>query len=390
MVFMLNWLPNSYDIFYFNYKITSELRDVKKIKDCFRKVGGKFQNDYRGSLYFLEILIIETSYQLELLIADPDLFERIRWENNALNNPDFNETLSTDQEASFIIRLKSIRRSFSTLREKYDEEEIQKKLTELNSLFAEIDSSLKKKHIVKRKRDSKKRENFVIFEHILRHFNWFKFGPINAEDAFDIDKEVPIHPGDLVSYLLSDKQRRSYFLQERRIVENDPDYLKGYKNTLTILYSQFFSEKKVFFKRLFDGVSDWIGIQDCYSQIIDELSIQPDINRQMFELKEILKQNDNLKEQIDNIEQLRQLLRNREIRCFKNFYKDFSLVTQYLFGAVRLCNNFKSNLEIIQFDIFDFKESEKLAYYAVFNPIGGASWDASYWIFGSVEILIEH
>lgn len=378
---MLNWIQNSFDIFYCNLKILSGLKNIKKIDNAFQKLGSDFANEYRGFLYFLEILIILTSYQLELLIADQDLLERIRWGYNNLNDPEFKKFLLTHKEASFLVQLHSLRRDFSTLREEYDEKKLQDKMLEINSLFFEIDLHLKEKHEIKRKVNSKKSEKLIIFDFIVRNYNWFRFGPINSDDVFDVDKEVPLHPGDLLTYLLPDKQRFSYFLHNSRIVKNNSDYFVGYKNTLLILYSLFFPENGEFIKRLFDGVSDWKGLQHAYSQIVDELDLKFDMNRQLYDLKEISIQNE-LKDQIENLEELRQTLRNREIRCFKDFNADFNIVLHYLFGAVKLSNcELRPELEVIQFDIIDSRESEKLAYYAIFNPTRGGLWDASYWIF---------
>jgi hypothetical protein len=378
---MLDW-PNSYDVFYFNYKIVAQLSDIKKIKNYFQNVESDVEDEYRGFLYFLELAIIQTTYHLELLIADRDLFERIRWGNNTLENHDFRILLEANPEASLIVRLHDIRRKYSKIREKYDEKVIQETLSELKNLFLEIDLNLKNKHIIKRKKNSKKNENLVIFDHIVRNFNWFKFGPISPEDAFDIEKEVPLHPGDILSYLMSDKQRFSYFLQDPRIEKNNLQYFKGYKNTLLILYSHFVPEKRDYFRELFSSISDWKGLQDCYSQVMDEFNLRSDMDRQLFELREIVIQNNDSKKQILTLEELRNELRNREIRCFKDFYKDFNLVTHYLFGAARLADSgLRSKLEIIQFDITDSKKYEKLIYYAIFNPLGGGLWDGSYWIF---------
>lgn len=379
---MSNWIPNSYDVFYFNYKIVSQLTDLNKIKSSFQNVKSNFDNEYQGFLYFLEIVIIHTTYHLELLIGDKDLFDRIRWGNNTLEDPDFKKLLETNPEASFIVRLHSVRRKCSKNREKYDEKQLQETLSELNKLFLEIDLSLKNFHIIKRKKNSKTRENFVIFDHIVRNFNWFRFGPIRPEDTFDIDKEVPLHPGDILTYLMSDKQRSNYFLQDPRIERDNSHYFKGYKITLLILYTHFFPEREDYFSELFHATSDWKGLQTCYSQIMDEFNLRFDMDRQLYDLKEIAIQNSESKKQIFTLEELRKELRNREIRCFKDFYKDFNLITHYLFGADRLADcGLRSKLEIIQFDIIDSKESEKLTYYAIFNPMGGGLWDGSYWIF---------
>jgi hypothetical protein len=378
---MLNWVPNSYDVFYYNYKIVSQLTDIKKVRNYFRNAEHSFENEYRGFLYFLELVLIQTSYNLEHLIADKDLFERIRWGNNTLEDQDFRKVLEADPEASFIVRLHTIRRNFATLRVKYDESAIQGNLSELRDLFPEIDQNLKNKHAIRRKKNSKKNEHFVIFDHIVRNFNWFKFGPIKPEDAFDIDKEVPLHPGDILTYLMSDKQRSSYFLQDPRIEKNNSNYLRGYKNTIFLLYSHFVPDKKESFREINSPLSDWKDLQRIYSRIMDDFNLRSDLDRNLFELKENLSEKTAQNEQITTLEGLRQILRNREVRCFKDFYNDFNLITHYLFGAVRLAESgIRSKLEIIQFDIVDSKESEMLTYYAIFNPFGGGLWEGSYWL----------
>ena len=178
---------------------------------------------------------------------------------------------------------------------------------------------------------------------------------------------------------MSDKQRFSYFLQDQRIEKNNSHYLSGYKNTLLILYFHFFPERREFFRGLFRTISDWKGLQKCYSQIMDEFNLRSNMERQLFELREISIQESESKKEIVTLEELRKELRNREIRCFKNFYKDFNLITHYLFGAVRLADGgLRPDLEVIQFDIIDSEESEKLTYYAIFNPLRGGSWDGSY------------
>ena len=151
---MLNGFPNSFDIFYFNYKIVSQLTDTKKIKNYFREEGVDFVREYHGFLYFLEIVIIQTTYHLELLIADKDLLERIRWGNNTLEDQDYKKLLLANPEASFIVRLHDIRRKFSKIREEYDEKKIQENLSEIESLYLEIDRNLKNNHTIKRIKNS--------------------------------------------------------------------------------------------------------------------------------------------------------------------------------------------------------------------------------------------
>lgn len=378
---MLKFIPNLYDIFYFNFKIVEQFSDVKKIRKEFQKNNASFEKEYYGLLYFLELIIIQTSYQLELLIADPDLLDRIRWGNDDPNNQEYKKFLSSNQEASLIAQLNSFLRKLSVLREKFDENDLQAELSDLNRLFLEIDRSLKKKHSIKAKKTFRINESLVIFDHILRDFHWFKFGVVNPKDAFDIDKEVPLHPGYILSYTLSDKKRSGYFLQDYRIKNHNSAYFNGYKTTLLILYCHFIPEYKIFFRRLFDGCSDWTGLQLYYGQIIDEMNLKPDLIRQLFDVKESVKMSEEIPDEVNNIEKLKEVLRNREIRCFKDFYQDWALIAQYLFGAVEQSNeNLRAILEIIQFDIINPKKSKKLAYYAIFNPTRGASWDASYWI----------
>jgi len=113
-----------------------------------------FVGEYYGFLYFLEIVIIQTTYHLELLIADKDLLERIRWGNNTLEDQDYKKLLLANPEASFIVRLHDIRRKFSKIREEYDEKKIQENLSEIESLYLEIDRNLKNNHTIKRIKNS--------------------------------------------------------------------------------------------------------------------------------------------------------------------------------------------------------------------------------------------
>jgi hypothetical protein len=115
---------------------------------------------------------------------------------------------------------------------------------------------------------------------------------------------------------------------------------------------------------------------------MEEFNLRSDLDRHLFDLKENSLQECESKDQIATIEELRRVLRNREIRCFQDFYKDVNLIIHYLFGGIRLAESgLRPKLEIIQFDIIDSKEYEKLTYYAIFNPLSGGTWDGSYWIF---------
>jgi hypothetical protein len=379
---MSEWIQNPYDTFYLNLKIVSTFRDIKRINKGFSKLSGDFKNEYRGFLYFLEIVIIQTFKELEYLIADQDLFERIKWGNNTLEDAEFKNYLSTHPEGQYLIKLISIRKKLSGLRENFAENEIQEKITELIDCFQEIDRSLKEKHKIRRKRGSKNNEGLVIVDHIAKNYNWLRFGPIDPNDAFNIEKEVPLYPGDLIFYLMSDRQRRNYFLQDHHIVKNNSGYVGGYKNTLEILYAHFFPSRRTFFEDIFCKVKDWIDLQSCYSQIDDEFDLTGKFKHQLFDLECSSVENNNQKETVETFEELRKELRNREIRCFKEFYRDWCLISQYLWGAVHLCNEgLRRDLEIIQFEVVDNKKYETLSYYAIFNPFGGGLWDGSYWIF---------
>lgn len=380
----MDCLPTFYDSFYNNFQIAQRITEIDKIKKQFKDLEVPFNTAFRGYTYFVEIVIINLLLNLESLIQDENLRDRIKWGDNTLEDQDVKKILSDHPEGKYLIELNSIRRDLAKIRNRdiFNEKELVIRISDLREKLFEVDKKIQLRFSVNRINNNSLLEKKLLLYTLVANYNYIRF---NVD--FDSHSTVgePLFPGDLTFYLMPKGQRQNYFLCNDRIDLKKSQYLAGYRVCLFSLYSNIMPSKKGYFLNIFSGVNDWIELHRTYDTVLNDLRLDKIKNRQLFDMtfkptKRIFE-----KETIQNYDDLKEVLRNRRTRFFENFDLDESILIHYFFGAIKLIKRGaegenSTKLEIIELVV---RESgfDRLVYFALFNPIRGGYSDGSHWLF---------
>lgn len=379
----MNKFPTNYDSFYNNLQIANKLTEFQKIKCEFRDRGVPFNSSFVGFTYLVELVIIHLLLNIETLIKDEYLLERVRWGEVTLEDRDLQNCLREHPEGKYIPQLNSIRRDLSKIRnsDTIDEKLLENKLIKLNEKLLEIDTHIRGKYSVKKIVESPEIEKKLLIENILLNYNYIKFD-INFDTASNM--ENPKYPGHLVFYLMPDEQRYNYYLMNPRIKTKINNYLSGYVVSLEFLYSGFMPEKRKYFRKMFFHIKNWGALHTCYNKIYPDLKLEKLTNKQLFDYDNQPVINTNEKERIDSYSELRRVLRDRRTRLFDNFSLDESILGHYFLGALEFIERGADGENKTKLDLIEFRidsEYERLVYFALFNPLKGLISDGSHWLF---------
>ncbi len=379
----MNWLPTFYDSFYNNLQIALKITDITKIKNEFKERGIPFNTAYRGYTYFVEIVIINLLLNLEGLIQDEQLRDRIKWGENTLEDHDVQKILSNHSEGTYILELNSIRKHLSTIRNSdlFDEKKLDDLVSQLREKLRVIDKQIQQKFSVERINNNPHLERKLILENIVANYNYIRYSvDFNAESTIG----EPLHPGNLIFYLMPKQQKQNYILCNERIESKKSEYLQGYRTCLEYLYSTIMPSKKRYFQKNFSGINDWLELHSTFDTILSDLHLEKIKNKQLFDMtfNSVKKTID--KDKIESYDELTEVLRNRRTRFFENFDLDESILIHYFFGAIEQIERGakgenKTKLEIIELFVRE-DEFSQLVYYALFNPLIGMFSDGSHWL----------
>jgi hypothetical protein len=376
-------LPTFYDSFYNNLQIALIITEITKIKKEFKEIEIPFNTTYLGYAYFVEIVIINLLLNLEGLIEDEHLRDRIKWGDNTLEDQDVKKILSNHSEGKYILELNSIRRDLSKIRnnDPFDEKKLDDSITQLREKLLVIDKQIQQNFSVKRINNNPNLERRLILFDVIANYNY-----IHHDVDFNSESTIgePLYPGNLTFYLMPKQQRQNYILCNDRLVSKKSEYLQGYRTCLEYLYSTIMPSKKKYFKKIFSGVNDWLELHNTYDTILSGLHLEKMKNRQIFDMTfKSVKKTIN-KDTIENYDELTEVLRNRRTRFFENFDLDESILDHYFFGAIDKIERGakgknKTKLEIIQLFVRE-NDFSQLVYYALFNPLPGMFSDGSHWL----------
>ena len=328
---MINF-PTNYDSFFKNLKIIQELTKFQKIIKYFKNRKIPFNDSYVGFVYFAELLIIHLLLNIETLIQDEYLLERIRWGEVTLEDQDMQKTLKDHPEGKYILELNSIRRDLSKIRnsDEINEDLLEKKLVELNEKLSEIDHHIKEKYSVKKIVDDPEIEQKLVIENILLNYNYMRY---DVSMFSKTNNNTPRYPGNLIFYLMPGEQKSNYYLTNPRIKSRNDDYLKGYITSLEFLYITFMPERSDYFRKIFSRIKNWLDLHQTFRKMYQDLDLENLTNKQQFEynFEPIITTIE--KKRIDDYSELRKVLRDRRTRLFDNFALDEGLLAHYFYGA---------------------------------------------------------
>jgi len=145
-----------------------------------------FITAYRGYIYFVEIVIINLLLNLEGLIQDEHLKDRIKWGENTLEDRAVQKILSNHSEGKYILELNLIRRDLSTIRNRdpFDEKKLDESLSQLREKILVLDKQIQQKLSVEKINNSSLLERKLILENIVINYNYIRHSiDFNAEST---------------------------------------------------------------------------------------------------------------------------------------------------------------------------------------------------------------
>lgn len=375
--------PTIYDSFYKNSRIICKLAEFKDIRDYFSKYNVSLETTFLGYLYLVELAILNVIRDIEDLIEDDSLSERIQWGEITVEDLEVKKELETHPEGCYIVDLLSIRRKLSGMRFKsnYDDASIVVQLNLLCEIIAKFDENTKERFAVTRINENRLLEKQLILKHICYNYVLIRFRPGVELFCSTSNYEAPMYPGLAFFNLMPKSQQCNYFLQHNEIKKNDSNYLKGYSTCLSYLYLSFRSSKSKEIGKELRDVNSWDDVHNIGESILDDLNTAKEMNQRIFEMNYQTTVVPLGKSKIEKYIELRRIFKDRFVRVFPNWDFDESLFVHYLIGAVELFkrfNRFKPTL--IKFRIDTESDYFPIRYYALFNPMRGWISDGSHWL----------
>ncbi len=374
-----------YDSFYKNSQIIYKSAKFGDVINYFIKSGVPLEKTFLGYLYLVELAILNIARNIEDLIEDDSLSERIQWGEITVEDREVRKELETHPEGRYIIDLMSVRKKLSGMRFKpnYNEADITTQLSSLREIIAKFDESVKERFAITRLNEDRALENRLTIQHICYNYALIRFEPAIEPFPPTPNYEVPIYPGLAFFNLMPKSQQCNYVLQHTEIKKHKNNYLKGYSTSLSYLYSSFASSKVREINKRFSDADSWEDIHNIGEALLEDFNIEKKTNRRLFEADYHTSVKPLEKNEIERYVELRQVLRDRCARVFPNWDLDESIFIHYLIGAIERFKHFNCcKPTLIKFETDT--ESDycliPIRYYAIFNPMRGWISDGSHWL----------
>lgn len=189
--------PTIYDSFYKNSRIICKLAEFKDIRDYFSKYNVSLETTFLGYLYLVELAILNVIRDIEDLIEDDSLSERIQWGEITVEDLEVKKELEAHPEGCYIVDLLSIRRKLSGMRFKsnYDDASIVVQLNLLCEIIAKFDENTKERFAVTRINENRLLEKQLILKHICYNYVLIRFRPGVELFCSTSNYEAPMYPG---------------------------------------------------------------------------------------------------------------------------------------------------------------------------------------------------
>jgi len=373
----MSWL----DSLYFNEKITKKLSDLEGAKNFASKFSdGKLSLE--GYVFLIEISINSFIHSTEFLFEKENLFELTHWGDTEDKREELRKLLeSTSKEILFISELEKIRKKLTALRFSgyIEENRLKKILEELNTKVDEVMdfyfSNLK--YIEDSSGKSNEKSKLVGFIFSVLNYVESDFG-LGKEPT---NKITPLFiPGSHYT-IMPNNLYKNYHLQNKKIDEKI--YVKGYSLGLGWIYCLSNLDEKLINNLV--NSNSWEDMHHKGARIVDSKRGKDNSPlNSIFELKdkpyEVKKGN----KEINNIGELRYVLRDRRIRTLEELHSgDYPvrrLLLQTFTDGILFNSDKKNKAEIIEFQIKRNGGEETRYSYAIFFGVGNGLWDASQWI----------
>ncbi len=389
----MGWLDN----LYCDKKIIERLADLENFKKFAIQKIGKVP-DLKGYLFLFEITINCIINDTEFLI-DGDLFNIIYWGEPDEKRDEIRETLkSNNKEIVFIRELEELRGEITKLRmNKIDENELKtgfdkilKKVEEINDFyFGKIKYDINP--------SGKAGEEWHIMNNIYCLKNYVESNfDLLVDDSEETDITPLFIPGSHYTAMTS-QTSKNYHLQNPQVVEEI--YVTSYSLGLAWLYSQFITNDSLITKMI--NSKKWEEMHHNGARINEFFDEEfkkkhqtkgwiPDIFKEKYNKES---KNQINKKKLDNVGELRIVLRDREVRTIEELHEgDYPVIRsimELIIHGLNFYSNKNNKMEIIELKT-EYNNGEEIKYsYAIFLPVAGTLWNASEWLFFD-EISVEN
>lgn len=388
----MGWLDN----LYCDKKIIERLADFDNFKNfVIEKTGGV--PDLKGYLFLAEITINSIINDTEFLI-DGDLYNILHWGEPDERRDEVREILKgNNKEIVFIRELEELRGELAKLRmNNINEDELKKAFNKILSKVNEVNDFYFKKIKYKINPKGKSGENWHIVNNLFCIKNYVE----SSFDLVDEEGESEIKPlfipGSHYTAMTS-QTSKNYHLQNPKT--NEEVYVPSYSLGLAWLYSEYISNELLISNMI--GSKKWEEMHHNGARLNEYFESEfkkkhnvegwvPDIFKENYSCKT---QKQIKKNTLDNIGELRVILRDREVRTIDELHEgDYTVVRsimELLLHGLSFYSDSKNKMEIVELKT-EYNNGEEIKYsYAIFLPVGGGLWNASEWLFFD-EISVEN
>ena len=388
----MGWLDN----LYCDKKIIERLANFDSFKKfAIEKTGGV--PDLKGYLFLAEITINSIINDTEFLI-DGDLYNILHWGEPDERRDEVREILKgNNKEIVFIRELEELRGELTKLRmNNINEDELKKAFNKILSKVNDVTDFYFKKIKYKTNPEGKSGEDWHIVNNLFCIKNYVE----SSFDLVDEEGESEIKPlfipGSHYTAMTS-QTSKNYHLQNPKT--NEEVYVPSYSLGLAWLYFEYISNdlllsNMISSKKWEDMHHNGARLNEFFEEDFKKKhqikGWVPDIFKENYSNKNQKQIN---KTSLDNIGELRLILRDREVRTMEELHEgDYTVIRSIMdliIHGLSLYSDKNNKMEIVEFKT-KYNNGEEIKYsYAIFLPVGGGLWNASEWLFFN-EISVEN
>jgi len=377
-------IPSKYDHFHCTYWMVKNL-DPENFKKFITTRDPDIEESFRGYLYMLELSIIDTISNFELLISDDNTRELVQYGGDTFDDYKFKENIKDQPELDYILKLNQKRKELAKIRFKKDfSEDIYNEVSnlydELRLKLNDIHKEIHDNYDISMRDENIEKEMDMILNYIINKYNY-----IESDCGVDLVSK-PLFPGINIPYTIPrDKFFRSYCLQYDKIKQLEKEYLNGYKLSLLFLYYRIIPEVISGFEEEILSLEKWTELHSLYTEIHNE-SLKSDAP--FFRLYDIGNKNNITPQEgkIKNKEMLKEIFKGRQVKVITDVLCNSSTFYEKLFIQILVGELLKSkSTQEAYIEIVEFKktteDSDLVNYtYAIYFPFQGPFTDTSRWI----------
>jgi len=389
-------IGSSYDNFYFDVCIYDAICDITNITNVAQsELNLSLQQNVRGISYFYELLMIDMIDHLENLAINYNVHDVLHWSHSDIGEEAVRDVIKTEPVLKYIFDFNNLRKEFAKIRLKDGS------ITEVDyKSFLNLSTRMKtmiedaNKFIVS---DLQITSLNIDYEKALI-INWFlvKYNYVEGDANFRMwlkkEDKPPLSDADIICsypggapffYTMPKETRRTYHLQHPKILNNNSEYLNGYKIMLVAFYKKYLPDQLYSTaKDLITQAKTWHDIHRVFGKLSDMVETPKHLLKPVFEInkKNVIKDivSGTTAKSEKDLDLIFRRINNLQIKVLRSNeqYNTETLFYHILLGARYVQNE---HIEVLEFKQL-YGDTAKFSY-AIFIPITSWISDGSYWLF---------